>query len=338
MAIRRPTIRDVATAAGVSPTTVSHALNGKGRIDPATRERISRAATRLGYRPDRTARRLRSGRSGTIALLLPTVEQDIAHDEMLALDYYMRLAGAAARAAFATGHPVLLTPPLRTVDDLRDVAVDGGIVCDPTLDDPRVGLFEALELPVVTVERDPTRPDHRWVVRAVNEANARELLETLAAAGVRRPALLASAGGWSWADETEAAYRAWCEDRGVEPMVERTSMRTQERSAYEAAGRLLDRARPDAIVAQAERYTGGVLRAARERGLGVPDQLQVAAAVDSAQARDADPPVTAIDLQPDVQGAAAATMLVELLAGREPPGPQITPAVVRIRASTRPVA
>ena len=103
---------------------------------------------------------------------------------------------------------------------------------------------------------------------------------------------------------------------------------------YEAAGRLLDDERPDAIVAQAERYIGGVLRAARERGLRVPHDLRVAAAVDSTQARDADPPVTAIDLQPDVQGAAGVTMLVELLADHEPPAPHITSAVLRIRAST----
>ncbi len=331
---RRPTIRDVAAAAGVSPTTVSHALNGKGRVDPETRERIAQAADRLGYRPDGTARRLRTGSSGTIALLLPSVEPDVAHDEMLALNYYMHLAGAAARAAFATGHPVLLTPPLRTADDLRDLGVDGGIVCDPMRDDLRVGFFDALGLPVVTVERDPERPDRPYVVRSDNEANTRELLDALATAGARRPALLASGGGWSWAEETATAYQAWCADHGVEPLIEQASMRAQERSAYEAAGRLLDRDRPDAIVAQAERYCGGVLRAARQRGLRVPDDLRVAAAVDSPQARDADPPVTAIDLQPEVQGAAAAAMLVELLAGGTPPALQLTPAVLRLRAST----
>ena len=47
---RRSTIHDVAAAVGLSPTTVSHALNGKGRVDPATRERVARAADRLGYR------------------------------------------------------------------------------------------------------------------------------------------------------------------------------------------------------------------------------------------------------------------------------------------------
>ncbi len=253
---------------------------------------------------------------------------------MLALDYYMHLARAAAQAAFVRGHPMLLTPPLRDIDDLRDLGVDGGVVCDPARDDPRVGLFSALDLAVVTVERDPGRPDHPWVVRSDNEANTRLLLDELAAAGARRIALLASTGGWAWADETARAYHAWCADHGREPLVEQASMRAQERSAYDAAGRLLDRDAPDAIVAQAERYTPGVLRAARERDLRVPADLRVAAAVDSPQARDADPPVTAIDLQPDVQGATAVEMLIELLAGNEPVGPQITPAVLHIRAST----
>src|SRR5262245_28341999 len=179
----RVTIRDVAAEVGLSPTTVSHALNGKGRVDPVTRDRVAEAADRLGYRPDRTARRLRSGRSGAIALLLPFVEPDIARDEMLALDYYMHLAGSAARSAFVRGHPMLLTPPLRDVHDLRDLGVDGGVVCDPANDDPRVGLFAALDLPVVTVERDPGRPEHPWVVRCDNEGNTRTLLDELARAG-----------------------------------------------------------------------------------------------------------------------------------------------------------
>jgi DNA-binding LacI/PurR family transcriptional regulator len=331
---RRTTIHDVAAAVGVSATTVSHALNGKGRVDPATRERIAVAADRLGYRPSRTARRLRSGRSGTIALLLPFVEPDVARDEIFALDYYMHLAGAAARAAFATGHPMLLTPPLRTVDDLHDLGVDGGLVCDPARDDPRVGLFETLGLPVVTVEHDPGRLDHPWVVRCDNEANTRRLLDELADAGAQRIALVASTGGWAWADETQSAYRDWCAERGREPLIELASMRTREVSAYEAAGRLLDRERPDAIVAQAERYTPGVLRAARERALAVPHELRLAAAVDSPHARDADPPVTAIDLQPELQGAAAAEMLIDILGGGEPSGPLITPAVLRVRASS----
>jgi DNA-binding LacI/PurR family transcriptional regulator len=323
---RRPTIRDVASAVGVSVTTVSHALNDKGRVEASTRERVRSTADRLGYRPDRTARRLRSGRNGTLALLLPSVERDVAADDLGALDYYLDLAGAATRAAFAAGHPVVLTPPLGTADDLHDLGVDGGIVCDPVRSDQRVAFFDALGLPVVTIERDPGRPERPWVVRADNEGNMRALLDHLAAAGAERIALLVASGGWGWAEETAAAYAAWCADHGRDPLIE------EARSGHEAASRLLEHARPDAIVSLTERHTNGVLRAATERGLRIPEDLRVAAAVDSHQARDAG--VTAIDLRPHAQGEAAIALVLERLNGERREQPLITAAEQHVRGST----
>ena len=61
---RRVSIKDVAREAGVSVTTVSHALNGKGRLNPDTRERVRSVARQLGYTPNPAARSLVSGRTG----------------------------------------------------------------------------------------------------------------------------------------------------------------------------------------------------------------------------------------------------------------------------------
>ncbi|MGH2804253.1 MAG: LacI family DNA-binding transcriptional regulator, partial [Thermoleophilaceae bacterium] len=180
---RRVTIQDVAARAGVSPTTVSHALNGKGRIDPATRERVFAAAERLGYRASRTARALRTRRTGAIAFFVPSFERPPTQTQMLTLDIYMNQASAAARAAFARDHSLLLIPPITTAGELDGLGVDGGIVCDPLRDDPVVELFEQLELPVVTIERHPGRPESVWHVRADNEGDTLRLLEHLAQAG-----------------------------------------------------------------------------------------------------------------------------------------------------------
>jgi DNA-binding LacI/PurR family transcriptional regulator len=70
---RRVGIKDVASAAGVSATTVSHALNGKGRLPPGTRERVHRIAEELGYRPNATARHLAGGKTGVLGLAAPRV-------------------------------------------------------------------------------------------------------------------------------------------------------------------------------------------------------------------------------------------------------------------------
>lgn len=68
------TIQQVATEAGVSPSTVSNLLNGRNhRMLPETRQRIERAIDKLGYRPNRAARQLRTGRNTTIGLVVPSV-------------------------------------------------------------------------------------------------------------------------------------------------------------------------------------------------------------------------------------------------------------------------
>lgn len=332
----RVTIRDVAAAAGVSVATVSHALNGKGAVDPATRARVKQTATRLGYRASRAAQALRSGRSGTIAFVMPSVGAVSEEREMLSLDYYMQLASGAAQVAFAGRHPLLLPPQVETVDDVRELGVDGAILSDPARDDPRIALFEALELPLVTIERDLGRPHHRWYVEGDNRGNMRLLLDHLAAAGGRRIALLCADSAWSWSAESEAAYRAWCAEHDRVPLVEPTSLRHVGTSAYDRACALLDRDdRPDAIVALAERYATGVVRAARERGLRIPEDLLVAGGIDSHQAAEGDPPITVIDLQPALQGAAAAALLVALTEGEQPEAPRITPSRLRVRASTQ---
>jgi transcriptional regulator with XRE-family HTH domain len=94
----RPNIREVAQEAGVSVTTVSHALNGKGRLDIATRERVIEIANRMGYHPNRNARGLRSGRTDTIALLLPLVPG--RRRQPIEIDFYLELLTASVDAAF----------------------------------------------------------------------------------------------------------------------------------------------------------------------------------------------------------------------------------------------
>ena len=76
-------IKDVAEAAGVSVTTVSHALNGKGRLPVETRERVQRVARDLGYRPSSTARNLVGGRTGLIGLTVSQAQGRYGEAEAL---------------------------------------------------------------------------------------------------------------------------------------------------------------------------------------------------------------------------------------------------------------
>src|SRR5713101_1154572 len=97
----RPTITDVARAAGVSMTTVSHALNGRGFVDPATRERVKEAARKLGYRPNLHAQKLRGGGAHTIVLLSSMPFGVSAGPSRLG--FLMEVAAVAATAALTHG-------------------------------------------------------------------------------------------------------------------------------------------------------------------------------------------------------------------------------------------
>src|SRR5690348_7180254 len=243
----RPTIRDVAKAAGVSVTTVSHALNNKGRVDPATRALVEQVVRQLGYRANRHARGLRSGRSGTLALLLP-VRPGVHADEALSLDFYMRLASAAAAAAFAHEQALMLLPPAIVQTGRRSLGVDGGIVVDPSPLDPRVSLLAGQGLPVVTIERDLARPGDPWYVASETEANTRQVLDHIAAQGARRIALLVPKTDWGWATETLSAYDAWVRERQTTRLIVPVAMQPGEESAFQAARDLLTgRKPPDAI-------------------------------------------------------------------------------------------
>ncbi len=332
--VTRPTIHDVAAAAGVSVTTVSHVLNDKGRVDPATRIRVAQVAQRLGYRANRHARGLRSGRSDTLALLLP-VGDDSRSDEALRLDFYMRLASSAAATAFTQEYALLLLPPKIVGEGLGGFMIDGGIVVDPSPNDPWGSLLRGRNLPVVTIERDLGRPDDLWYVASDAEVSTRQMLDHLAACGAERIALLVPSSRWGWASETLAAYRAWVAEHGLESCAVPVAMAPGERSADEVTRRLLAGHRPpDAVFAVAARFLPGVLRAAKASGRKVPGDLLIAAGVDSAQAREGDPPVTALDLHPDRQAEAAVEILLARL-NREPVEvPCHIPATLRIRAST----
>jgi DNA-binding LacI/PurR family transcriptional regulator len=332
---QRPTVRDVAAVAGVSLTTVSHALNGKGRVDPGTRQRVLEAAKRIGYRANRTAQSLRSGRTGILALVLPMIGTDAHRNEALGLDFYIRLAGAAAAAAAASDHALLLPPPLRQTADLRDLPVDGGIVVDPAANDPSLALFDGLDLPVVTVERDPARPGTDWFVASDNAANTRMVLDHLAANGARRIALLAPQTTAAWVSETRETYAAWIAEHDRDAVVVSVPHERLEGSAYASTAELLARPdRPDAIYAVSEPYATGALRAARERRLRVPDDLLLVAGVDSHEASTGHPPITALDLHPDEQARIAIELLIARVNGEDAELPQTVPGTLCVRSSS----
>jgi DNA-binding LacI/PurR family transcriptional regulator len=317
---RRATIRDVARAAGVSTTTVSDALNNRGRLPDATRERVSAVAEQLGYRARAAARALREGRSGQIGLYCPFLGE--IHGGLAGTGYYMDLAMGAAEASLGRDLALVLLPAGLAPERLAGADVDGLLVADPLRDDPGLRLLAERGATIVTCERDPTPgAAHAGCVRSDHAAALRELLDHLSRAGARRIALVAAGEETDWSAALGAAHRAWCAEHGAPAVRARVPISPRPEYAERATAELLALSRPpDAIVCAPDGGAAAVVRALAAHGRRVPDDVLVASCVDGPAIASADPPVTAIDLQPALAGRRGASLLADLLAGRAAPG------------------
>src|SRR6266545_3799627 len=164
------TIKTVAQAVGVSPSTVSNAYNKPGQLSAALRERILAVADDLGYAgPDATARALRSGRAGSIGVLF-TDRLSYAFSDPFAVAFLAGVAAEAERTATS-----LLLMPVSNPDDepaaiaVRQAAIDGAVVFCVEEGHPALGTLRARDIPISSTDRADD-PDARWV--AIDESAA----------------------------------------------------------------------------------------------------------------------------------------------------------------------
>jgi DNA-binding LacI/PurR family transcriptional regulator len=325
----------VATAAGVSITTVSHALNGKGRLNDDTRQRVKDVAERLGYQPSALARGLAGGRTGLIAMTVSFVD-----DLSLAVadfDYFMQVMNAASAAALERGLSLTLLPTDSRRQMLDKLPVDGAIVMDPVPGDEIVDLLEKRNVPVVTTGRRPDEPDANCWVDNDHVAGTRAMIDHLAAQGSARVALLTAPVLSSYTVDTLSAFESRCSELGLESVVETITDSVSEGSGYAAALKLLNSRRPpDAIYATLDRPALGALLAAEANSIRVPEDLRIAGCTDSDASRSARPALTALSLNPDQIGSEALDLLVDLIEDGTTDEPQRTvPFTVIPRASTQ---
>lgn len=265
--LRRPpaTIYDVAKATGVSPSTVSRALNKPGRLNAATEQRIRDAADELGYRINPMARALPTGKTGTLALLVSDITNPV----------YFDLVRGAERVASASGLTLVFaesqeSPELEFATAQRlQTSVDGLFLVASRLDDERIVELASVK-PLVLANRLVTGvptvvPDPRPGITAA--------LEQLRERGHRRIAYLAGPEA-SWMSDVR--WRTLFDFAVAREMsiVEIASVAPTREGGAEALPRVLA-ADVSAVFAYNDLLALGLLRAARDRGLDVPARLSV---------------------------------------------------------------
>ncbi|MCU0902657.1 MAG: LacI family transcriptional regulator [Tabrizicola sp.] len=329
----RPTIADVAKAAGVSNTTVSHALTGQGRINEETRQRIQAAADRLGYSPNMMARGLRTARTRLLAIAnaVPAEIADGAGD----LSMYMAVASAAARAALRSGYATILIPPDAEPGIFSGIAIDGAVVMDPQTSDPFLAALRRHNVPFVTIGREPGATEPEWCVDSDMVQATTLLLDHFAAGGPSRPALILSVEERSYSTDALAAYTRWTAAHGLPPVVVTVPEKQAEAGGEKAMARLLAE-HPDvnAVFIPLDPFATGAYRALAAAGLRIPQDMQLAT-LDGTRARLGVPPATALADDYDAFGRSAVALLLDRLQNPASPARNVTLAPrLMIRTST----
>lgn len=334
---RRVTIRDVAAEAGVSITTVSHSLNDKGTLSAATRERVRQVADRLGYQADPLARGLRNSPIGVVGLMLRPLDS-LGTYRPGGVDYFTRLAGAVSVECLDHAISVMLIRDLsRLPRSPLSLSLDGYIIDDPILEDPVIDLLVNLDVPFVTIGRDPARPEFVDWIGSHDSDETEQVLDRFHASGARRIALVTGRDPNAWNIDSEAAYLAWAQQHGMAARVARQPEAAGVEGGRTAMQELLaDGAElPDAIYCLTGRHARGVLEELAARGVRVPGDLQLVAGSDAEHTRSSTPAITAIDLEPELIATATVDRLRRMMGGDTDlgPPPALRPTLI-VRGST----
>ena len=334
----RPTVKDVAALARVSPKTVSNVLGGTITVAPETRSRVEDAIEQLGYIPNLAARGLRSGRTGIIALVVPELRTPFSAE---LTQYFVELAHERGIGVQLEQSWFDLRRTRELIAAARRHLVDGVILNPLTVAQRDVALRDAAgTVPLVMLgEVLQDEVDQVWVDSV--EA-ARSITRHLIGLGHRRIAMLGVQDpeeGTVTGRLRQEGYRAAMIESGlpVDPRLERVCSAWSPEGGHGAVTALLDDVgAPDAIFCATDSIAIGALSALWSAGIRVPDDVSVVGFDDVDDAAYASPPLTTIRFDKRAYAETALERLLLRIDGLDDPAERILfPTEIVHRSSTR---
>ena len=272
---KRPTIRDVAAAAGVSKSLVSLVYSNPDTVSDLRRARVLDAAKELGFRPNWVARSLAADDGNFVGILVADLHNplfaeivDAARVELAAADRFGLMTSAVLPRA--EGKPQLDTRILAAFGDLRpsSILVVGSVPDMDSLSKLSYGV------PIVVASAFPDNLPTAYSVRSSEKLGMQLVVDHLVQRGHQRIAHVGGQGG-RVAEKRAEAYEAAMRRHGLQEHIRVEASDFTEAGGYDAASRLLGgpEPRPSAITALNDLAALGVLSAADDRGLSVPGDL-----------------------------------------------------------------
>ncbi|WP_163228860.1 LacI family DNA-binding transcriptional regulator [Bifidobacterium aerophilum] len=325
-------IRDVAKLAGVSMQSVSRVANGSPSVSPQMRERVTRAMTELGYRPSRMARALRSGRTKIIGIMVEKLE---TAGSALMLESTMAAAsrsgyGLTLLPAKTSDHQSLIStsPFVASLNVDGIIANNGGAIC-AELDE----LFPGL--PVVSVGAVPN-PSLDWSSVDMDQNLISALaVEHLFGLGHKT---VYHVGGMAGSGAAQYRAQAWArllrEHGCAVPAFEYAGWWADD--GYRAGLKLAEDPACTAVYCANDTLAVGVIKALRDRGLRVPEDVSVVGVDDSIGGYYAGNDLTTVRQRYDVAGEELVRLLLDRINGSDKPEHVLVGADLIVRGTTAP--
>ena len=333
----RPTIADVARAAGVSKSAVSFALNNRPGVGEDTRHRILSAARDLGWTPDSKARALSVSKALAVGLVIARTPETLRSDP-----FFPSFIAGAETVLSDRGYSLLLhlVPDVAREEEIyrrlgSEGRVDGIFVTDLRVEDPRPALLAELGLPAVII--GPALPEPFWPAVGVDDApGIRAAVQHLADLGHTRIAHVSGplnvvhgrsrADAWATALAEAGLPRGRCVEADF-----------SAESGVRATRELLESGeRPTAIVYANDLMAMAGLSWAASRGIRVPEDLSITGFDDTEISAHLQPALTTVSMDVVTWGATAATRLLELVSGTPADHLDLPAARLVVRGSTGP--
>jgi len=308
---QRTTLAAIAAEAGVSLPTVSKVVNGRPDVAPSTRARVERLLDQHHYSRGSFSRRRRSG---LIDLVLAGLDSPWAVEILRGVEEWgtAHETGVAVSAVrHGNARPASWTSGLTSHD------TDGVLLVTSKLTAGQLEQLRGAGIPLVVIDPVNPPPADLPSVGATNWAGGLVATEHLVGLGHRRIGAVAGPADYLCSRARTDGYRSALERAGIP--FDRGLTRNadfQHEGGFQRGGELLDLPdRPTAIFAGSDQQAFGVYEAARQRGLRIPQDLSVVGFDDLPVARWVSPPLTTVRQPLAEMGAAAASMLGDLIEG-----------------------
>ena len=329
------TLEEIARLAGVSRATVSRVINADPNVSDKTRERVTSVIQELNFQPNRAARSLAGGRAGVIGLVIPVGVGTIFAEPFFSL----LIQGVTSHSNSRDVSTMLwLAEPeyeRRMITKiLYNGLVDGLIISSTTSDDPLIEAICRSHMPFVVVGRYPCQDESSYV-DSDNLNGATQAVQHLLSLGRQRIATITGPQNTAVGQDRYQGCVQALHQHGLSVLPELVvESNFTDQGGYTAMQHLLPH-HPDAVVVASDWMALGAMRALRQVGARVPEDIALVGFDDIPLASQTMPPLTTIRQQILQIGVLASQMLLDLLDNPgSPPAQKILPTELVIRESS----